>query len=34
MVKNLPSVEETQVGSFGGEDSLEMGVVTHSSTLA
>ena len=34
MVKNLPSVEETQVGSFGWEDSLEKGVATHSSILA
>ena len=29
MVKNLPSVEETQVGSFDWEDSLERGKDTH-----
>ena len=34
LVKNLPSMQETQVRSLGGEDPLEKGMVTHSSTLA
>ena len=34
MVKSLPSVQETQVHSLGGEDPLEKGMVTHSSMLA
>ena len=37
MVKNLPALQETeemQVGSLGGEDSLEEIVATHSSILA
>jgi len=34
MVKNLPSVQETQVRSLGGEDPLEKGMETHSSILA
>ena len=34
MVKNLPAVEETRVGSLGQEDPLEKGVATHSSILA
>ena len=34
MVKNLPTVQETQVRCVGGEDSLEKGMATHSSTLA
>ena len=33
-VKNLPAVYETQVRSLGQEDSLEKGMVTHSSILA
>ena len=33
MVKNLPSIQETQVGSLGQED-LEKGMATHSSILA
>ena len=33
-VKNLPSVQETQVQSLGGEESLEKGMATHSSILA
>ena len=34
MVKNLPAVQETQVGSLGWEDPLEEAVATHSSILA
>ena len=34
MVKNLPSVQKTRVPSLGQEDSLEKGMVTHSSILA
>ena len=34
MVKNLPAVQETQVGSLGWEDPLEKGMATHSSILA
>ena len=34
MVKNLPAVQETWVQSLGQEDSLEKGMVTHSSILA
>ena len=34
MVKNLPSMWETQVRSLGGEDPLEKGMATHSSILA
>ena len=34
MVKNLPSVQETQVQSLGQEDPLEKGMATHSSILA
>ena len=34
MVKNLPAVQKTQVQSLGWEDSLEKGMVTHSSILA
>ena len=34
MVKNPPAMQETQVRSLGGEDSLEKGMVTHSSILA
>ena len=30
MVKNLPAVGETQVGSLGQEDSLEKGMATYS----
>ena len=33
MVKNLPAMGETQVQSLGQEDSLEKGMVTHSSIL-
>ena len=33
-VKNLPSVQETQVQSLGQEDPLEEGMATHSSILA
>ena len=33
-VKNLPSVQETQVQSLGREESLEKGMATHSSILA
>ena len=34
MVKNLPTVWETQVQSLGQEDPIEKGVTTHSSILA
>ena len=34
MVKNLPAMWETQVGSLGWEDSLEEGMTSHSSILA
>ena len=33
-VKHLPSMQETSVGSLGGEDPLEKEVATHSSILA
>ena len=36
-VKNLPAMQEMQetwIGSLGGEDPLEKGMATHSSTLA
>ena len=33
-MKNLPEMQETQVRSLGGEDSLEKGMATHSSILA
>ena len=29
MVKNLPAVQETWVGSLGWEDPMEKGVATH-----
>ena len=34
MVKNLPAIQETQIGSQGWEDPLEKGMTTHSSILA
>ena len=34
MVKNLPAMQETWVLSLGGEDTLEKGMATPSSTLA
>ena len=34
MVKRLPEMQETQVQSLGGEDTLEKEMATHSSTLA
>ena len=34
MVKNLPAMQETWVRSLDGEEPLEEGMVTHSSTLA
>ena len=34
LVKNLPAVRGTQVGSLGWEDPLEKGMATHSSVLA
>ena len=34
MIKNLPAMQETQVGSLGQEDLPEKGMVTHSSDLA
>ena len=34
MVKNLPTMRETRVGSLDWEDPLEKGMATHSSILA
>ena len=34
MVKNLPAIQETQVGSVGQEDPLEKGIATHSNILS
>ena len=34
MVKNLPAMQETWVGSLGGEDPLEKQMATHSSIPA
>ena len=34
MIKSLPAIQETQVGSFSWEDPLEKGMATHSSILA
>ena len=34
VVKNLPAMGETWVGSLGWEDPLEKGKATHSSILA
>ena len=34
MVKNLPAMQETRVGSLCWEDPLEKGMATHSSILA
>ena len=34
MVKNLPAMQETCVGSLSPEDLLEKGMATHSSILA
>ena len=33
MVKNLPTIQETQIQSLGQEDPLEKGMATHSSIL-
>ena len=33
-VKNLPTMQETQVRSLGWEDPLEKGMAIHSSVLA
>ena len=33
LVKNLPAMQETWVGSLGGEDPLEKEMETHSSLL-
>ena len=33
MVKNLPAMQETQVGSLSREDPLEKGMAAHSSIL-
>ena len=33
VVKNLPTMQETQVPSLGGEDPLEKEIATHSSIL-
>ena len=34
LVKNLPAMQETQVGFLGWEDPLDKGKATHSSILA
>ena len=34
MLKNPPAMQETWVWSLGWEDSLEVGMATHSSILA
>ena len=34
MVKNLPTIQETQIQSLGQEDPLEKGMATHSSISA
>ena len=34
MVKNLPSMQETQIRCLSQEDALEKGMATHSSILA
>ena len=34
MVKNLPAMQKTWVGSLDWEDHLEKGMTTHSSILA
>ena len=34
MIKNLPSLQETQIQSLGCEDPLEKGMSTHSNILA
>ena len=34
LLKNLPAMQETWVGSLGWEDPLEKGKATHSSILA
>ena len=34
MVKNLPTMQETQVWSLGWEEPLEKGIATHSSILS
>ena len=34
LVKNLPTMQETQVRSLGQEDPLEKGMATRSSVLA
>ena len=33
-VKNLPSMQDTQVGSLGREDTVEKGIAAYSNTLA
>ena len=34
IIKNLPAMQETGVGSLGQKDPLEKGMATHSSILA
>ena len=34
MVRNLPAIQETQIGFLGQEDPLEKGMTTHSNILA
>jgi len=34
MIKNMPEMQETWVGSLGRQDPLEKGMATHSSILA
>ena len=33
-VKNLPSIQDTQIQSLGWEDTLKKGVATHSNIFA
>ena len=33
-IKNLPAMQETWIGSLGGEVPLEKGMATHSNILA
>ena len=34
IIKNMPTMQETQLQSLGGEDALEKGMETHLSILA
>ena len=33
-VKNMPSMQDTQLGSLGREDTVEKGIAAYSNTLA